>query len=163
MKRLVATAVVGILVVGFAFWWFSPSQVLKRRTLSLLETLTLEPGTAVATRQMGGYSLNALLAPEVTLSTPSIGQANGTFERGELESAHAWLCQHVRQSRFDLERFGSVAVSGETAEVVLFLNALVELPSYRPVDGFYQATLRWRLEDGGWRIVQAVWHEAEAR
>jgi len=160
MKRFLAPAAMVVLLTGFLLWWFSPGQVLKRRTLSLLETMTMDSSAGRSSRQLGVYSLNALLASEVELETPSISQANGTFEREDLESAFTWLCQQANKTSFELERFDSVSVAGDTGEVVFLVDALVELPAYRPADGTYQVRFSWRNGDDGWRLERAEWIEA---
>ena len=160
MKRLRLPLLLLALLGGFLFWWFSPGQIVKRRTGSLLSTLTLESGSGVSGRQLGTYSLNALLASEVKLDTPTITEANGTFEREELESAFSWLCNQAKQTRFELKDFKSVEVDGDTAVVVVLLEALVELPTYRPADGRYDATFDWRREEDGWRLTRARWDVA---
>ncbi len=159
MKRIWIYVVLAVLSAGFALWWFSPVQMLKRRTVSLLETLTLDSGRLRNGSQLAAYSLNALLASEVELETPTIEQASGTFAREELESAFSWLCGQARQTRFELENFESVTVSGDTGEVACVLKALVELPSVRPADGIYQARFFWRREDDKWRLERAIWTE----
>ena len=68
MKRYAVAALLVISIAAIAFWWFSPAQVVKRRCQTLLRTLTLEPGSGNAGRQMGTYSLNALLAAEDAVS-----------------------------------------------------------------------------------------------
>ncbi len=157
MKRLVLAAIV--ILTLFGVWWFSPTQVVKRRTRSLLTTLTLDDSSGKVTRQMGAYSLNGLLASEVTLDTPTIKEANGTFERSELESAYSWLCEQAKQTHFKLEKFKSVSVSGATAKVELTLDGLVELPVYRPADGIYDVTFDWKKEKDGWRLYHATWKQ----
>lgn len=159
MKRIAIPAAALVVLAGFLFWWFSPVQVLKRRTLSLLETLTMDAGTGKSTRQLGVYSLNALLAPEVELRTPTIDRANGTFERSELESAFSWLCQQAKQTRFDLKEFRSVDISGDRGKVVFSLEALVELPAYRPADGRFGVTFHWQREEESWHLTGAEWLE----
>jgi hypothetical protein len=162
MKRpfIIAGLLLGL--TGFLFWWFSPTQVLKRRTHNLLETLTLDAGASRSSRQLGVYSLNALLAPEVELSSATISEANGTFERSDIESAYTWLCNNARQSRFEAVRIESVNVAGDAGTVILTLNALVELSNYRPADGDYQVTLRWRQgEDHAWQLAAATWAESD--
>lgn len=161
MKRVWSYAIVVLLAAGFAFWWFSPKQVLKRRTMSLLETVTLDAGGSRNGRQMAVYSLNALLASEVTLENPTISEANGTFERQEMESAFSWICQQAKQTRFTLEDLESISVSGDTGEVVCVLEALVEMPGVRLADGIYQARFSWRRENNEWRLERAVWMEAK--
>jgi hypothetical protein len=159
MKRIGLPIFVLALLGAFLFWWFSPVQVVKRRTETLLETLTLQASTGVPSRQMGVYSLNSLLATEVELESDSIREANGSFERPEMESAYSWLCQQAKQTRFDLEKFHSVEIDGDQANVRFSLIALVELPSYRPADGEYEVSFRWQREDDGWKLAAAKWTE----
>lgn len=159
MKRLVIFAVGMVAAVAFGIWWFSPVQVLKRRTESLLTTLTLDSGTGKAGRQMAAYSLNSLLASQVELENPEIEDANGSFERAELESVFSWLCNQARQTRFEAGKFHSVNVNGDAAKVKLSLTGLVELPTYRPADGTYEVTFDWQKEEDGWRLRRAVWRQ----
>jgi ketosteroid isomerase-like protein len=37
---------------------------------------------------------------------------------------------------------------------------LVELPTYRPADGEYDATFDWEKGEDGWRLARASWREA---
>jgi hypothetical protein len=157
MKRLAIPLFLLALLGAFLFWWFSPVQILKRRTESLLSTLTLESGSGVSGRQLGAYALNSLLAAEVKLDTPTIDEANGTFGREELESAFSWLCNQAKQTRFELKDFKSVKIDGDTAVVDFTVEALVELPTYRPADGRYDVTFRWQREEDGWRLTRAKW------
>jgi hypothetical protein len=161
MKRIWICVFIIVLSAAFALWWFSPKQVLKRRTVSLLETLTLDSGTSRNGRKLAVYSLNALLASEVTLENPAISEANGTFERQEMESAFSWICQQAKQTRFELEDIESVSISGDTGDVACVLEALVELPNVRLADGIYQARFSWRREDHQWRLERAVWAETK--
>lgn len=161
MKRIAPVIVVIVIALAAAIWWFSPQQVVKRRTATLLRTLTLEPGTGKASRQMGVYSLNALLAKEVTLENPAIQEANGTFDREELGSAFSWICEQARRTQFDLHSIESITVIGNQADLSFTLNALAEMPDYRPADGEYNVRFRWIRDDQeGWRLSRAQWREA---
>jgi hypothetical protein len=157
MKRLLFPCSAGLLLAGFLFWWYSPEQVLKRRTGAMLEALTLDPGAGRSARQMQVYALNTLLAPEVTLENPDIDEANGSFERPDIESAFSTLCQLAKQTRFELLDLDSVTANGDSGKVSCTLKALVELPAYRPADGIYQAEFQWRHGDDGWRLESAKW------
>ena len=157
MKRLALTALILALFGSLIYWWFSPAQVLKRRTSQILHTLTLESGTGRSGRQMGVYALNALLASSVQLDTPTLPDANGTFDRSEVESAFSWLCDQAKQSHFTLEKFHSVVIDGDQADVAFAIDALVELPSSRPVEGRYEVTFRWQLEQDAWHLTRANW------
>ncbi len=160
MRRFALPAVLLALSGAFVFWWFSPVQVLKRRTNSFLQALTIESGSGKTGRHLATYKLNALLAEEVELTAPSMPEADGNFQRSELESAFSWLCDQAKQTRFDLENFRSVRVDDGQADVTFALNALVDLPGYRPADGRYEVTFHWQQEKDGWRLTRAQWDEA---
>jgi hypothetical protein len=155
MKRFTPLLILLLLAGAFAFWWFSPAQMVKRRTASLLDTLTLETGTGG--RRLAVYSLNALLADEVELDVPAIPEANGTFARADLESAFTWLCGQAKQTRFEPLGFLSVTADGDRAAVEVSLDAMVELPGRRPLDGRYSVTFHWCHGDDGWRLCRATW------
>jgi hypothetical protein len=161
MQRIAVIGITLALIIGLVIWWFSPVQTLKRRTASLLQTLTLKSDSTKAARQMGAYSLNALLADEVVLEATTITEVNGTFDRSEMESLYSWLCGHATQTRFDLEQFQSIAIRGDQADVVFSLKALVVLPASRPVDGHFLVTYQWKLGDKGWQLTRASWTEAK--
>jgi hypothetical protein len=151
-------AVAALVLLGLtAYWWYSPNQVLKRRTVVLLETLNMESGTGKASRQMGLYTISAMLAPDVVLESPSIEQANGEFPRQELESAFSALCEHSKECRFEKPEFESVSASGADADVVFTVRAMVELGGSRPVDGIYRVKLHWRNPEGNWLLTRAQW------
>lgn len=157
MKRIVLPlAFVAILGI-FAIWWFSDTQVLKRRTQSLLTTLTFEAGVGRTTRQLGAYTLNSILAPSIELETPTINEANGTFDRSDLESAYSWLCNQAKQSNFEVRKFNNISIAGQEATLNVTLFGLVELPSYRPADGTYDVVFRWKKGEDGWRLYSAKW------
>lgn len=161
MKRLIFTVCTLALLGIFAFGWFRPNQVLQRRTRKFLHTLTLVSGSARSDRQLGIYALNGLLASQVELNAPpSLDEANGIFERSEIQSAFSWLCDQAKQTRFDLKNFHSVTITGDQAEAAFSLEALVELPSDRPVDGTYEVIIHWQKENKAWHIARVTWEEA---
>ena len=61
MKRYTIPLIVLVLLGGFSVWWYSPTQVIKRKVSSLLSTLTLEASEGRAGRNFRGYALHDLL------------------------------------------------------------------------------------------------------
>jgi len=160
MKRFALPLIFVALLAAFGAWWFSPTQMLKRRTVSLLSTLSIDAGSGKVSRQMAVYSLNALLAAEVELDNPTIKEANGSFERAELESVFSWLGEQAKQTSFKRKTTDSITIHGNRAQVKITLSGLVELPTYRPADGTFAATFDWQKETDGWRLTRASWHQA---
>lgn len=160
MKRLIFWIALITVLAAVAFWWYRPNQVLKRRTQKVLHTLTLPAGSDPGGRKMGIYALNALLAAQVEFDAPpALPQASGFFDRSEVESAYSWLCDQVKQSRFDLQEIHSIQIDGDQADVAFSLEALVELPNDRLADGRYEVTFRWQKENETWHLIRAQWVE----
>lgn len=150
-----------LLVAGlFLAWWFSPSQVVKRKTDRLMELMSFEKGAGKAGRQVGVYSINALLAQEVEISSDSHPEADGMRERQELESVYAWLAEHVVVSSFERVSFEKVEIREPLAEVELTVEGMLELPGSKPVDGRYKVFLLWMKDENEWRLGHARWTKA---
>jgi ketosteroid isomerase-like protein len=160
MRRFAFFAAVAVIAAGFLFWWFSPGQVVKRRTKNLIDLANLEAGTGTASRALGTFTLTKLLDDPVALSVPSVEEANGRFARQELEAGYQWFCRSAKESRVKVTGFDEISVVGDEATVRATLDAQVVFPTYRPSDGPVQATSEWRKRDDGWRLVRLVWENA---
>ena len=158
MKKAGIALVAALAVlVPLGMWWFSPEQAVMRRTKHLMEILTLSgvPGTPM--RQAKVYSMNALLAPEVELVVPDVPDANGSFDKEEMEAAFSWICQNAKRSRFDVVAFRDVDVVGDTATVRFLTEGYMELSTGRPADGRYEVTIVWKKGGDGWRYDKIAW------
>lgn len=159
MKKAIFPMLVLLVVGAFLVWWFSPTQEVKRKTDRLLELMSFEKGSGKAGRQTGVYSMNALLAQEVELSSDSNPEVNGMRERQELESAYAWLAEHVVESSFERVSFDKVEIREPLAEVELTVDGVVELPGSKPVNGRHKVFLLWMKEENAWRLGHARWNK----
>jgi hypothetical protein len=157
MKKIWIALITAALLIPLGMWWFSPEQVIMRRTKHLMEVLSLSEGSGVPLRQAKVFSMNALLAPEVELIIPEISDANGSFDKQEMESAFSWICQNAKHSRFDVIAFRDVKVAGDTATVRFLAEGYIELGSGRPADGTFEVTIVWKKGGDGWRYQKVVW------
>jgi hypothetical protein len=160
MKKTIYPILVLVVAGAFLAWWFSPSQVVKRKTDRLMELMSFEQGSGKAARQTGVYSLNALLAEEVELSSDSHPEMEGMRERQELESVYAWMAEHVVVSSFERVSFEKVEIRDKLAEVELTVAGVVELPGSKPVNGRYAVFLLWMKVENQWRLGHARWTKA---
>ncbi len=157
MKKTWIAVFAAALLIPLGIWWFSPEQVIMRRTKHLMEVLSLSEGSGGPLRQAKVFSMNALLAPEVKLVIPEISDANGTFDKAEMESAFSWICQNAKHSRFNVTAFRDVAITGDTATVRFLAEGYIELGSGRPADGTFEATIVWKKGGDGWRYDKVIW------
>lgn len=157
MKKLWTSLAALAVLIPLGIWWFSPDQVLMRRTKHLMEVVSLSGGTGGAIRQAKVFSMNAMLAPKVTMETPDIPDANGVFDKQEVESAFSWICRNARSSSFKVTDFRKVEIDGDRAKVRVTVEGFLELPVYRPVDGAFDVTIHWIKGGDGWRFERTAW------
>ncbi|MBM3864138.1 MAG: hypothetical protein FJ385_09380 [Verrucomicrobia bacterium] len=145
---LLLAAVAG--AVLFLVWWFSPDQVVERRSRSLFRVLTIDAGTGIPARLAGMGSLDAMLADEVFIDHVALPEVEGTIGCAQIKDVLGWLCRHARRTRFDVAGIDSIEVDGAIARVDLVLEVLVELPDRRLMKGMHPVTLGWRLAGKSW-------------
>lgn len=156
-KTWVILVIAIAILVPLGMRWFSPEQVVMRRTQHLMEVLTLSGGSGASMRQMKVYSMNALLAQEVELVVPDVPDANGSFDKEEVEAAFSWICQNAKRSHFEITDFRDVDVTGDTATVRFLTEGYMELSTGRPADGRFEVTVVWKKKGDGWRYDKIVW------
>ncbi len=157
MKKLRIALIAAIVLIPLGMWWFSPEQVIMRRTKHLMEVLSLDEGTGGPLRQAKVFSMNGMLAPEVELVIPDVSDANGTFDKAEMEAAFSWICENAKQSRFDVTAFRKVDINGDTATVSFLAEGYLEIGGGRPADGKHEVTIVWKKGGDGWRYDKIEW------
>ena len=160
MKRPATILALLLILIGFGIWWFSPTQVVKRRTHDLCKVLTLDAGTPPAGRTLGAFKLDRLLQPNVELDIPSIPDASGTLERSDIDSSFKWLCANAKETRFKIIRIDSIFIDRDLANVRARLEAHVLLSGTQLVDSPGDASFTWRKTEDGWRLEKASWSES---
>lgn len=161
MKRLIIPAAV-ILIASFSFWWFSPTQVLKRRTSAFIETANVPAGMGDLGRGARGRHLAGYLAPQIEVDSPQdlAAEVGRRFSRDRASELYSVVARYCRQISINDLAFDSVTVVDDAAEVLFTADAIVELPGRRPVDGLVVVESRWRKIDGEWRLEAFQWSES---
>ena len=159
MKKLIILAAAAVILIPLGMWWFSPEQIIIRRTKHLMEVLTIGESTGRPFRQAKVFSMNAMLAPEISISISEISDANGTFDKQEVESAFSWICQNAKRSEMSIIDFGDITITDDEAEVEVMVDALFELPAGHSVSGNYVMTVDWVKTGDGWRFEKVVFEK----
>jgi hypothetical protein len=162
MKKLLIPVMALVAVVAVLLWFYSPEQVVKRRTGKLMSILTMEDTGGGNSRQLSALGLGGLIAEELALETPTIEEANGVHQRTDIESGFDGLTRIANFTKFEIVEYHAITILGEDARVSATIEAVVALPSYRPADGLYEVELDWKKEkDGVWRLSRAKWQETK--
>jgi hypothetical protein len=161
MKRVAIPAIV-LILAGLAFWWFSPTQVLKRRTASFIDTARVPVSMSDLGRSARGRHLADYFAPSIEVESPEnlAHEVGRTFTRDEAAALYSGVARYCREvSITDLE-FVSVGSKNDEARVVFTADTIVDLPNRRPVDGLVTVESRWRKVDGDWLLEAFEWTES---
>lgn len=115
-KKLIYTLVPFALILGFLFWWFSTSQVLKRRSADLLDCIRMEDGTGRIERSFKAENLRDLIDDTVTVVYPEM---ESTFSHRYATNEAITLPEDRAKSAllYLTELAEWITVSNETIEV----------------------------------------------
>lgn len=150
MKRTGFILAALLVAVAMLFWWFSPAQMVKRRTASLIELM--DRSGAGEARVLDVNTLEGLLADQVSMELSFRTGLDRMVSREDIVSGYVMLRKRVRKAGFEVLDYDSIHIHGGEADVALTLKGLVELPEIRILDGEYRMVFRWREQDGQWRL-----------
>lgn len=155
-KPLLVAAAALALTIGFLLWWFSDTQVLKRRTAELAGVFTIKADDGKAARLSKNQTLAGLLHPEFSCSV-DLENHRGEHSKDKLIEAHLYLGQVCEASAVRIGKIEVVSVSGKRAEVRSDFSFSVRLKGGESYTETAPATLSWSNADGsGWKLRQVV-------
>ncbi|BCX50190.1 hypothetical protein HAHE_40980 [Haloferula helveola] len=148
--------------VAFLLWWFSATQVLKRRVSSLIDTAVVPASMSDIGRGARGPNVAEFVAGSLEIdSPPSLAQDLGPdLNRDTVSALYSAVAKYCRSITVNDLKIQSVDVDGETATVRFSADAVVDLPDRRPVDGIVDVDSRWRKTDGKWLLERFAWTES---
>ncbi len=157
MRRIIITTVSILSLALLGAWFFSDVQVLKRRCAELTDLLSIESVNGGPLRQAKVYSLNKLLAENVTIETKEIQDLRGSFDRQEIESGFSWILNNAKESKFQIDEYLNIDVINERGVTTLAVEGFMEFPTYRPADGRFEVEIEWMETEEGWKFDRVSW------
>jgi hypothetical protein len=160
MRRLAILAVTFILAVGFLAWWNSSTQVVKRRTKSLVTVLTIPASEQEGVRKVRSMGLDPFLDDSIQVVAKGIPELEDPLDREQINGAFTYFCQRVTSSDFSVKKFQSVEINGEEARVKALISVHLDLPGGdRGVSGTHEVTLLWQHAKQAWKLKSVDWNK----
>lgn len=154
-KPLLIVSVIFALIVGFLVWWFSASQVIKRNTRELAETLTISAGDSKATRGFKGQDFAALLDADFVGSV-DVENYQGDIGRDDAVSGHQYLGFSCQFTRAEVTEIEIINLEGNQAEVHAHFEMHVTTKGGSSYSDEADATLIWvRSKEDTWLLQSA--------
>jgi hypothetical protein len=157
-KKLYLVAGLLLLLIPFGMWWSSEERAVKRRSDHLMDVISISADARGVFRQLKAYSLSGVLAEQIDFESSTVEKLNGSYPRGQIESAFSWICQNAKESIFEITEFREVKIEGDRAIVRAKAKGFIEIKGDRPVDGVSDVTLYWIKADGSWVLTKIVWN-----
>lgn len=141
-----------VINVVVLLWWFSDTQVIKRQTKALAETLTIVKEDGKSTRALKSQKLDGLLAVSLICSV-EVKQYNYEFSKDELIQAHlamTSMCQSTSAAASNI----AISIDSDTsATVTADLKLSATENRGQTHNESCQAKLKWQKNDQGqWRL-----------
>lgn len=155
MKKRIAAAVLLAALISMGLWWYSPEQVIRRRTEKLVELFSLSEDKR-GLRQMRVFAMNKMLCPQVELIFPEVSEANGSFDKAEIEAAFSWISQNAKRSHFEIVSFREVSVIGEKARLSFAAEGSIQFRSTSPIQGRFDVVIIWKKAEDVWRCEKVT-------
>ena len=160
MRRTVILIIAFVLALGFAAWWNSSVQVVKRRTKSLMTVLTIPASEQEATRKIRSMELDRFLDDSVQLSAKDIPGFEDTLNRDEINDGFIYFCQRATSCDFSVKKFQSVETTGKEARLKALVSVRLNIPGGDcGVSGTHEDTLVWRHKNDAWKLKFAELHK----
>lgn len=158
-KSYIIIGAILIILIPAGMWWFSEERAIKRRSQHLMDVGTIRSDAGTIMRQAKSFSINGLLGSRIELESLSIPEVNGIFRRDQIEAAYSWICNHAKESEFEIIEFIDVKIDGDKAIVQTKVEGFIELRGKRPTDGISEVTLYWEKLDGSWLLTKMIWNQ----
>ena len=160
-RRITMFALFALVVLGFAGWWFSPTQVVKRRCGSFFDVISFSEKTTPETRHLQVLKLGDFLDRSVALTTKDLPEEiSNPAPRDEIQAVFAGVCNACSFLAITNREFDFIGIDGDSAVVQATVNVAIGHPEgAKGFNGAHQLTLAWHRSAQGWLLTDASWNK----
>ena len=160
-KSWIIIATVIAIIVGFLMWWFSDTQVLKRRTQELTELFSFEADGSKVTRINKNRLLGEILDKDFSCII-QLESYRGEHHAGELVEGHIYLGQVCETSSVDMADFEITSIDDNEATIVAHFSIYLAMKKGgRNYAEESPVTLTWEKSPEGLWLLNGAKLESE--
>jgi hypothetical protein len=158
-RRITTFALFALVVLGFAGWWFSPTQVLKRRCNSFFDVISFSEKTNPETRHLQVLKLGDFLDRSVALATKDLPEEiSNPAPREEIQAVFSGACNACSFITITNREFEFIGIDGDSARVEATVEVAIGHPEGNPsFNGTHRMTLAWHRSGQGWVLTDVSW------
>ncbi|MGB0775920.1 MAG: DUF4440 domain-containing protein, partial [Akkermansiaceae bacterium] len=148
-KPLIILAAILVVAVSFSIWWYSPTQVVKRKSQALIQTLTIHSDDGKTERASKNQTFSSLIGSPFTaeVSTAMLSRKMGASEATE---SHLVLTQVCSSSSLEISNM-EIETSGDSITVTGAAKVHVSIKDGGSHSESGKATLIWKQQDNEWK------------
>ena len=154
-KNILATVAIFAVITGIFLWYFSDKQVIKRKTLSLVESFNVEEGDGNATRLLKNSDLMSLLSKDFTCSV-DLQSYTQDLDYESATTGHKYLMHKVVYSKLSINDLAITSISDTSATIETTFTSSLEVnnSAYNETG---KATFMWKKADSSqWELASVL-------
>lgn len=162
MRRQITIAALLVMVImAFAFWWYSPAQVLKRRCNHFFNVISFTEKMKPETRQLRVMELGEFLDTNVVLSGKDLpDEISNPAPSDELQAIFACVCDACRFVTITERNMEFIGIDGKTATVQATIKLAIDHPEGAKLfNGTHRLMISWQHAAQRWRITKVSWEK----
>ena len=153
MKKIhiIILSIFALNIIGM-LWWFSDTQVIKRQTKALAESLSMAKSDPQSIRALKHQKLTLLLADKLECSV-EVSDYSHTFNRNELTEAHLAVLNYCESTSAKVSDISINFDNDTTATVTSILGLSATEKGGKTHSESCTAELTWQQNDKSqWRL-----------
>lgn len=150
-----------MVLLGFLGWWYSPTQILKRRCDSFFNVISFSEKQKSAARQVQVLKLADFLDRNVAISGQGISEEiENPLSRGEMQaifSAASGACTFIAITQ---RRYEFIGIAGDEATVQVMVHVDIgHAEGAGRFNGTQRMMLSWHRAKNVWALSKVAWEK----
>ena len=136
---------------GVSWWYFSPTQTIKRTTVTLLKSISISKKSGTLSRSGKADEFKKHLADKVRIQS-AIEEINGQFSQDHLIQGHAYLLTKAHEIEFEYNKISVDNITRTSATASALLIIKPKMPRFN--NSSLKAHCQWSFKktDGDWKL-----------